>query len=375
MATNIEYVEDTWNPLGGCEKISEGCKNCYAINMAWRLAHIPATKGRYLPLVYKTENGNKNWSGTINLFPDVLMKPLKAKKPTKYLISMTDLFHKDVPFDYIDKVFAVMALCERHTFLITTKRADVMADYFSNIQYRSEAIAIEAEMISGLDREHKRQDWALPLHNVWLGVSVENQKAAQERIPHLLMSPAAVHWLSIEPLLGPVDITEIVWGSILFNPLTGVFDLPEIPHPRIEGKIDWVVVGGESGNNARGYHPEWIYSLQKQCENAKVPFFFKQWGEWYTRWRRTAQSDGKSKPHFMYWRDYLHFTQKLWADKDDICVDMDGNVCKIGKDFMNAKYPVVILSKVGKKEAGRLLNGFEYNAMPSFSTINVESKT
>lgn len=367
MATNIEYVEDTWNPLGGCEKISEGCKNCYAINMAWRLAHIPATKGRYLPLVYKTENGNKNWSGTINLFPDVLMKPLKAKQPTKYLISMTDLFHKDVPFDYIDKVFAVMALCERHTFLITTKRADVMADYFSNIQYRAEAIAIEAEMISGLDRDHKRQDWSLPLHNVWLGVSVENQKAADERIPYLLKTPAFVRWLSIEPLLGPVDL-DCEWGAYQDG------NNSPIRKKWLDG-IHWVVVGGESGYNARGYHPHWIYNLINQCGEKKVPFFFKQWGEWYTRWHITNQSDGKSKPHFMYWRDYLHFTQKLWADKDDLCVDMDGNVCKIGKDFMNAKYPVVILSKVGKKQAGRLLNGFEYNAMPSFSTINVESKT
>ena len=107
----------------------------------------------------------------------------------------------------------------------------------------------------------------------------------------------------------------------------------------------------------------------------KVPFFFKQWGEWYTRWWAKADENMQPKYVFKYYESYQQFTRKAWTQKDDICVDMDGNVCKIGKDFMNAKYPVVILSKVGKKQAGRLLNGFEYNAMPSFNTINVESKT
>jgi len=213
MATSkIEWTESTWNPLTGCTKISPGCKNCYAERMAKRLQAMGQEKYR---------NGFN-----LTLHPASLDEPLLWKKPRMIFVnSMSDLFHKDVPEDFIQQVFSVMRQAHWHTFQVLTKRAERLLE---------------------LDREI---DWP---DNVWMGVSVENQDYAF-RIDLLRQTHACVKFLSLEPLLGP------------------------LPHLELEG-IHWVIVGGESGPRARPLEREWVTEIRDQCLAQKVPFFFKQWG-------------------------------------------------------------------------------------------------
>lgn len=295
--TKIEWTEETWNPIAGCDKVSAGCKNCYAIGMAWRLKHMPHMKELYGPLVGKSAGGAVNWTGKIGFNEKALMAPLERKKPTRYFVnSMSDLFHDGVPFDYIDKVFAVMAACPQHTFQVLTKRPERMVEWFKGKLAR---VITELELIADdyLESGHGEvmyerlsevaykltlgENWPLP--NVWVGVSVEDQKSADARIPLLLRVPAAVRWLSCEPMLGAVDLQQY----IAFNPLekycTDCGDPAVTPCDHSDCKlkrINWVVCGGESGHGSRPMHPEWARGLRDQCKEAGVPFFFKQWGDW-----------------------------------------------------------------------------------------------
>ena len=217
MATNtsIEWTEQTWNPTTGCSKISEGCKNCYAERMALRLKGI-GVKGY--------EHGFK-----LQLQPDRLDQPLNRTKPTIYFVnSMSDLFHRNVPDDYIEKVFSVMQKAHWHTFQILTKRAKRMATFL---------------------KSRKIPD------NIWIGVTVENKTKGVPRINHLRSIKACIRFISIEPLLedlGFIDLTD----------------------------INWVIVGGESGPRARPMRPEWVINIREICRKNKIPFFFKQWGGW-----------------------------------------------------------------------------------------------
>lgn len=224
--TGIEWTEATWNPVTGCSKVSQGCKNCYAKHQAWpRLAASPQTVyfGR------KFED--------VQCHPERLDQPLRWTRPRRIFVnSMSDLFHEDVPDDFIDRVFAVMAMAERHQFQVLTKRPERMKEY-----------------LAGYSDRVKTMPFTMPLPNVWLGVSVEDQATADERIPLLLQTPAAVRWVSAEPLLGSI---------IMFK------------------GIDWLVVGGESGTNARPMRPAWARDLRDQCNIEGIPFLFKQWGEW-----------------------------------------------------------------------------------------------
>ncbi|MEW7850510.1 phage Gp37/Gp68 family protein [Massilia aurea] len=227
--TNIEWTEMTWNPTVGCTKISPGCKNCYAEKMAERLMAM-STPGY--------ENGF-----TLTLLPNRLEDPLRRKKPTVYFVnSMSDLFHEDVPFDYIDSVFEVITRAHWHTFQILTKRADKLAHYFET---RTAPV------------------------NAWLGVSVEDRKYGIPRIDQLRTVNATVRFLSIEPLLedlGEMNLTD----------------------------IHWVIVGGESGPKARPMKQEWVESIQVQCEEQAAAFFFKQWGGWGADGKRRAKkSNGR----------------------------------------------------------------------------------
>ena len=282
MSTNtkIEWTDATWNPIVGCTRVSEGCMNCYAERFAARFPD------RFGGVSRMTEHGPR-WTGKIVLRPEVLDQPLRWRKPRRIFVnSMSDLFHENVPLKFIDEVFAIMALAKQHTFMILTKRPKRMKEY---ITYRA------AKEFS----YSRHIQWPLP--NVWLGVSVENQRAADERIPLLLQTPAAVRFLSCEPLLGPVSLKEInipITGpgspqpyapstGRRINALTGdVFEYDW--HGRGVGrqgaKIDWVIVGGESGPNARPMHPDWVRGIRDQCVAAGVPFFFKQWGEWKLSW-------------------------------------------------------------------------------------------
>jgi protein gp37 len=214
MAQNskIEWTESTWNPVTGCTKISPGCKNCYAERMALRLK--AAGSPNYA-------NGFK-----VTLHPHALEIPLRWKKHrTIFVNSMSDLFHKDVPFDFITKVFDVMHRASQHRFQVLTKRSDRLLEL------------------------SPRLTWPL---NVWMGVTVENVDCSF-RIDSLRRTDAATKFISFEPLLGP------------------------IPDIDLDG-IDWVIVGGESGPRARPMEPQWATDIRDQCLNAEVPFFFKQWG-------------------------------------------------------------------------------------------------
>lgn len=210
--SNIEWTERTWNPVTGCIKVSQGCKHCYAERMAKRLKAMGST--RYV-------NGF-----AVTLHEDLLDVPLRWKRPsTIFVNSMSDLFQESIPEEFIRAVFEIMVACPQHTFQILTKRAE---------------------------RLYKLAPYLPWPKNIWMGVSVENQYVI-ERVYNLLGVPAAVRFLSCEPLIGPLD------------------DLPL-------DNIHWVIVGGESGPKARPMKTEWVKSIFRQCRAAGVPFFFKQWG-------------------------------------------------------------------------------------------------
>lgn len=263
--TPIEWTDATWNPTAGCSIVSPGCTNCYAMKVAYRLQHNPDPNvaGKYAGLTTKV-NGRPVWTGTVRLWPPALDMPLKRKRATTYFVdSQSDLFHENLPDADIDRVFAVMARCPQHTFQILTKRAERMRAYFADARARQAAW-----------REHAGPDvvaargWPLP--NVWLGVSVDDQPRADERIPVLLETPAVVRFLSCEPLLGPVDLTRV--GRAARNVLGG--------NPAAGARVDWVIAGGESGPEARPMHPSWPRELRDQCVANDAAFFLKQWGAW-----------------------------------------------------------------------------------------------
>ena len=212
--TKIEWTEATWNPSTGCTKVSSGCKNCYAETMSFRLKAM-GTPGY--------DNGFE-----FSLMPERLNQPYKIKKPTRFFVnSMSELFHEKMPYEYLDKVFKVMEETPRHEYQILTKREDILADYFK-------------------DKKAPK--------NVWLGVTVENQKS-KNRIDVLRNIDATIRFLSLEPLLedlGELDLTN----------------------------IHWAIVGGESGNKARPMKPIWAVNIKNQCQEQDVAFFFKQWGTW-----------------------------------------------------------------------------------------------
>lgn len=344
--TSIEWSDKVWNPVSGCTRVSAGCDNCYAVKMTARLEAIGIEKYRGLTVLNKA--GDRQFNGKIKTHDDALEIPLKWKKPCRIFVnSMSDLFHRDVPFEFIDRVFAVMALCPQHIFQVLTKRPERMAEY----QHRSKEMVsywmgkfVEKDRMETVGRAFDAQaelNAGRPLPNVWLGVSAEDQKRADERIPHLLKCPAAIRFLSCEPLLGPVELGHIKLhdspeGDTDLWPLSG-----EITHdgPGIAeefrsvktGTIDWVIAGGESGHNVRPMHPDWARSLRDQCAAAGVPFFFKQWGAW----KPLSTTDGRQQLPF---GEYV-----LPSGKSK------------GFGFLRA----------GKKAAGRLLDGVEHNAMPA----------
>lgn len=301
----------TWNPVIGCTPVSPGCLNCYAATTARRLEAMgkpdyaprdevtperqtmPDAFGvRTIPATTKTvriaevKNGRAVFTGDVRCLPDRLAEPLGWKKPRMVFVnSMSDLFHEAVPFEFIDRVFAVMALCPQHTFQVLTKRPERMAEYLTRREIskawspsprggdgsdESAKWKTPCDRVYSIARSMKGREAApeliWPLPNVWLGASVENQQTADERILRLLKCPAAVRFLSVEPLLGAVDFWPEMFG------LTG--DSWRGP------RIDWVIVGGESGPHARPCDVAWIRSVVRQCKDAGVPCFVKQLGSW-----------------------------------------------------------------------------------------------
>ena len=291
--THIEWTDATWNPITGCRVVSEGCRNCYAMRLAGtRLAHHPSRAG----LTRQTADGRHVWTGEVRLNAEWLDQPLRWRRPRQiFVCAHGDLFAEGVPDEWLDKVFRVMARAPQHTFQVLTKRPKRMRDYLTRFKPAATGHPedpeghrpyITRDGVAASSREdgsplfHASEGWPLP--NVWLGVSVEDQATADARIPLLLETPAAVRWISAEPLLGPVDLYNgdpdpRLDGHCATQTFIGDWwergDDPKGP-PR--HGVDWVVVGGESGPGSRPMHPDWARSLRDQCAAAGTAFFMKQ---------------------------------------------------------------------------------------------------
>jgi len=346
--TKIEWTDATWNPIRGCSRVSEGCRNCYAERVAARFSGIGqpfhglaemkvfGTIGSDVP-----DRVEPHWTGKVELIDDVLSAPLHWKKPRSIFVnSMSDIFHEKVNPEWIDRIFCTMAVCPQHTFQILTKRPAQMRDWFSTgFRGNATSMYIEKALVSVFPKLSPMGIPAWPLPNVWLGVSVEDQKTADERIPLLLQTPAAVRWVSYEPALGPVDLRAVHYENVTeIDSLTGDHGVYRPLAGKSERKISWVVCGGESGPGARAMNPEWARSARDQCQAAGVPFFFKQWGEWLNSSQlRPAFTDAEL--------DRTTF-RTVWRDG--------------GPDPSSGK----LYSRVGKKRAGRMLDGQEWNEYP-----------
>lgn len=278
--SKIEWTDATWNAVRGCTKISPGCKNCYASTFAERWRGVPG---------HAYEQGFD-----LRLVPEKLEEPLHWKKPRRIFVnSMSDLFQEGVPFEFVDKVFAVMALSPQHTFQVLTKRAERMREYFESdgiaeAYYRGEACA---EWLYSIGRGSNADiDAVCAIHNtpngvhafapnVHLGVSVENQQYADERIPLLLQTPAAKRFVSYEPALGAVDFCSVnVDRGLMANVLIRYNDHPFGSMLTPDARIDWIIVGGESGPGARPFNVQWARDIVQQCKASGVACFVKQLG-------------------------------------------------------------------------------------------------
>lgn len=306
--TGIEWTDATWNPVTGCTEVSPGCDHCYAKTFAERFR---GTEGHYF------EQGFD-----VQLRPDKLELPLKWRKPKRIFVnSMSDLFHDQVPDDYIARVFAMMARCPQHTFQVLTKRHARMRSLLSSRPFQrfvEQLTPSKAELVGV---------WPLP--NVWLGVSAENQQWADIRIPALMETPAVVRFVSGEPLLGPIAMHpywlhgQPQWGAPEPTPTLNGGTIPMQPL-EVGPRIDWVIVGGESGRGARPMHPDWARSLRDQCESAGVSFLFKQWGEY------APVSSHVPRPSPAWQRDF-----EKWG-----------------------------MSRLGKNRSGRILDGRTWDEYP-----------
>lgn len=365
------YTGETWNPVVGCQKVSEGCRNCYA-KTVHDMRHKAKLDGKKLPEQYAKP------FETVQLMERRLADPLSARKPRCYFVnSVSDLFHEDVPDEFIDRVFAVMALCPQHYFLILTKRPERMREYMEKgfgvnqkdmpghlrvfqaimaaigdeekggVYHRAlpEAIRVDAEQqapsLGEPGEEFSPQEYIeqglfgarWPLPNVGLGVSVEDQATADARIPLLLQTPAAMRFVSYEPALGPVDFAEGGHGWLFVDELAN----------GQRTRLDWIITGGESGPNARPMHPDWVRSVRDQCAAAGVAYFFKQHGEWL------AESQISSGNGTVYG----------WRNKETATRHIEGET----------------FYKVGKKAAGHLLDGEEHFDWPPQMMTRAEARS
>ena len=300
--SKISWTESTWNPVVGCTKVSPGCDNCYAERMANRLAMMK-TRGlanqkmldKYGSVVNWFAEDTmraRGWNGKTFCDEKALEKPLHWKNPRKIFVSsMGDLFHESVPFEYLNKMFAVMAMCPQQTFQVLTKRPERMREISK--------------------KWWSREGWA-SYKNLWFGITAENQEWWNKRKEVFFSIPAAVHFVSNEPMLSAIRYTD-----------------DELR------QLSWIIVGGESGPGARPMHPDWARGVRDQCEAAGVPFFFKQWG--------------KHLPE----SQYESMDENTWRSIDGDGIEPE--LCGLG----NLK-----TWRVGKKKSGRLLDGREHSEYP-----------
>ncbi len=345
--TKIEWTRDadgtpgsSWNPVSGCSKTSAGCKFCYAERIfprAYGWERVTVTLKEHLQQAHGIESVTvAREFKHVKCHPDRLERPLRWRAPRRIFVnSMSDLFHEDVPEDFIDKVFAVMASAPRHTFLVLTKRPERMRSYLTDDSLYDRLLravyTLRAEWpgSKALPSVPLSEPTRYPLSNVWLGVSAEDQDTFEARHRLLLQTPAAVRWLSLEPLLSPIDID--------FSAIDIGLEKDGHGNAAILGGIDWVVAGGESGPKARPMHPAWARAIREQCKAADVPFFFKQWGAWAP----TNLSEGWAYDH---------------PDKGRI-VFAEGTHDGAGGDR-------VVMRRFGKKAAGRELDGRTWDEYP-----------
>jgi protein gp37 len=341
--TKIEWTDATWNVVNGCSVISPGCTNCYAMRLAGtRLKHHASRKG----LTIDTKAGPV-WNGQVRFDEKVLHQPLKWRRPRRiFVCAHGDLFHDAVPTEAIDRVFAIMAQASQHQFQVLTKRAKRMRNYIHGLGDNGQAClfarrartmgASPANQLAA-GAEHNGKPWPLP--NVWLGVSAENQHWLEQRVPHLLETPAAKRWISAEPLLRPLDLEPFIlpvpqWSNGWLNNYP--FDYPK-------HRLDWVVAGGESGPGARPMHPDWARDLRDQCADAAVPFHFKQWGE-----HAPGEVAGDYLDAEKAAKGLTFFNERwdeAWSEPDGHCDD-EPDVYRIGK------------KRAGRKLDGQLHDGF-----------------
>jgi len=295
-STSIEWTDATWNPIVGCTIVSPGCTNCYAMKWAHARLDQPHNQFPHYRGTTRKVNGNAVWTGKVAMAPDhILTAPLHWKKPKRVFVnSMGDLFHESIPDDWIDRVFAVMALCPRHTFQVLTKRSARLRAYMEPATGIFGRVINQAEKIRDrLRLPAARYD--MDFSNVWLGVSAEDQARADERIPDLLATPAAVRFISAEPLLGPINLDPFLHDSnceFAAMPADYGSRICICSEPR-EVHLDWVIAGSESGNGARLPDHRWFRSIKDQCVNADIPFFLKQFADANGRKIHTPQLDGR----------------------------------------------------------------------------------
>jgi protein gp37 len=326
--TTIEWTDESWNPVRGCSRISEGCRFCYAERQASRFESGP----------FHGFVKHHRWTGEVALIHEKLNEPLRWRKPRVVFVnSMSDLFHERLPMEDVARIFAVMALAPQHIFQVLTKRPERMLNLLSDDGFYQLVLqAADRDLRPWYPKLGGIGISCPPPRNVWLGVSVEDQETANERVPILLRTPAALRFISYEPALGPVDFAQWLVPNYIAHPQSPrstetARALAQIA--RAGGKmlggayLDWVIAGGESGPNARPAHPEWFRAARDQCVDAGVPFFFKQWGEYYPIRPAIGAMyvDGSSVPD----------DHEPW-----------------------------VIERVGKKRAGRLLDGEIWNTMP-----------
>lgn len=378
--TSIEWVRGsdgkpgaTWNPITGCSVISPGCTNCYAMRLAGtRMKSHPSRAG----LTTNTKAGPV-WNGQVRLNLEWLNQPLQWKRPRMiFVCAHADLFHEGVPDKWIDHVFAVMALAPQHRFQVLTKRSARMRDYMEKscgriadriMALRRETGIGKGNAIAPLPHGKLGAPW-FPLENVWLGVSAEDQRRANERIPDLLATPAAIRWLSAEPLLGPLSLETIDtmnWPRAeRLNALTGeLFGILGEPGGRT-ARLDWIVAGGESGPGARPMHPDWPRSLRDQCHAAGVPFLFKQWGE-FAPVCAMDEAEIDACYHPPKGRDpEAARREKL----ESIIAHRNGEIFRGAARYQFGAHlqgsGSMLMFPIGKARAGRLLDGVEHNGFP-----------
>ncbi|MFG1465219.1 phage Gp37/Gp68 family protein [Xanthobacter sp. DSM 24535] len=338
--SKIEWTDATWNPIVGCSLESPGCTNCYAMSMARRIELMQSTS-HYVGTT-KVVNGNAVWTGKIALAPEhILTQPLRWRRPRRIFVnSMSDLFHESVPDEWIDRVFAVMALCPQHTLQVLTKRSARMRRYCTDpttprrvyelacgmaLDQRLQVVLIAPGIDDSFAPAGPRVYLgAWPLPNVLLGVSVEDQHRADERREDL-GALAAGGWstfVSYEPALGLVD-----WTGWEF--------------------LSWLISGGESGPRARPSHPDWHRAARDFCAAHGIPYLFKQWGEW-----AVAIDRERDDPD---WR--ADYGRKFADDVKTRWLNLAG-----GRGFHGVRFHV--MRRVGKRAAGRCLDGIEHNGTP-----------